>query len=274
MPILRHEGEAQDDQENDDTETVTDATTSNSDTTAPPKLTKAETRALKKAAKVAKSQNKAFKNQAKHTISVRTEDVETVNKVLHGDTDQVATHPLASDKTIEEVMQRNMGYMSNIADHKRQMMSSIAQKRRSERERRRSVQHNKKRRFSSVGDADDTVEEDEETEQLLAAALTNLGIAPAHAGGAASGGQSNVKKCVGKSPAAGTSSAQASIVANLRTLVKDDLERHENEQRETCIRAGGFWRYVGRPVFERMTKIAEELDWKTGALLKNKAFEE
>lgn len=48
--------------------------------------------------------------------------------------------------------------------------------------------------------------------------------------------------------------------------VSEDLQKHENEQRQTCIRAGGFWRYVGRPVFDRMCEISETIDWRTGAI--------
>jgi hypothetical protein len=33
----------------------------------------------------------------------------------------------------------------------------------------------------------------------------------------------------------------ASVMAKLRTAIREDIEKHENEQRQTCIRAGGFW---------------------------------
>lgn len=275
------------DVENDDNETTTDTTTS--DSMAPPgKPTKAEKRALKRAAKAVKSQNKAFKNQAKHTISVKTQDVELVNTVLHGEaTPATQTHPLASDKNIEEVIQRNMGFMSSIEEHKRQLMSTIAQRRKCERERRNAaiaLKDSKKRRFSTLSHSsyNDDDDDDDETETLLTAVLTKLGIDREHIkfGGAVGGGSASIKKSVGKSPSmSGASSGSCSnsksahrlsIVGNLMTLVKDDLEKFENDQRETCIRAGGFWRYVGKPVFERMTKVAEELDWRTGVKLKER----
>lgn len=301
---IRRRGEAhidaEEEEENDnsDTQTVTDTTTSgdaDTDRIPPPKLTKAEIRALKKAAKVAKSQSKAFKNQRRHIISVRTSDVDFVATILHGDSASQAsnTHPLASDKTVEEVIARNMGFMSSIQEHKKLLLSGIAARRRSEREAGRRKSNapgaswnagGKKRRFSEGfgGDWDD---EDEEMEDLLAAVLAKLGIDAVHirSGGAGSTpnghGQGNAgggaKKSHGHGangdrPHGSTSTNVVALVANLKALVRDDLERHENEQRETCVRAGGFWRYVGRPVFERMTEIARELDWKTGMKLKER----
>ncbi|EXJ76805.1 uncharacterized protein A1O5_01313 [Cladophialophora psammophila CBS 110553] len=281
--------------DDDDARTVANTTTSAADDSdrqlmRAPKPTKAETRALKKAAKVAKSQFKAAKNQQKHIINVRTADVSFVAEVLHGDTANTggqpgATHPLASDKTIEEVIARNMGFMSSIEAHKKTLLSSIAQRRKSERERRKSTVgctggSGKKRRFSEGvhdGDADDG-----EMEDLLVAVLVKLGVDVGHvrSGGCPAGaavafvsGVGGRKSGVGAgaNKAAASSSPQRipAIIVALKALVKDDLERFENEQRETCVRAGGFWRYVGRPVFERMTKIARGVDWKTGMILKD-----
>lgn len=34
---------------------------------------------------------------------------------------------------------------------------------------------------------------------------------------------------------------------------------------------GGFWRYVGRPVFDRMTEVARSIDWGTGRIIKQGA---
>lgn len=264
------------DDENDDTSTITSTSDASMKLCSVPKPTKAALRAQKKAAKVAKSTSKAAKNQAKHVISVRSEDVDSVNEVLHGGTDTQAlhTHPLASDKTIEEVIQRNMGYMSNIQEHKRLLMESIAQRRRSQREkdRRKSAihDHRHKRRLSIAAD-DEVDEEAEEMETLLTAVLVKLGVSAEHVKsvGMVHGHPGSAKKGtpVGLSNS-NTSGHRLSIVANLKALVKDDLDRHENEQRETCVRAGGFWRYVGKPVFDRMTLIAEQLDWKTGVKYK------
>ncbi|KIW90794.1 uncharacterized protein Z519_08577 [Cladophialophora bantiana CBS 173.52] len=289
------ENEHDDVDDDDDARTVTDTTTSTADDSdrqlmPAPKPTKAETRALKKAAKVAKSQLKASKNQQKHIINVRTADVSFVAEVLHGDNANTggqsgATHPLASDRTIEEVIARNMGFMSSIEAHKKTLLSSIAQRRKSERERRKSAVgctggSGKKRRFSEGvhdGDADD-----DEMEDLLVAVLVKLGVDVGHARsggcptgaavafvGGVGGRKSGVGARVKKTAASSSPQQIPAIIVALKALVKDDLERFENEQRETCVRAGGFWRYVGRPVFERMTKIATEVDWKTGMILKD-----
>ncbi|OAP62909.1 hypothetical protein AYL99_02136 [Fonsecaea erecta] len=258
-----------------------------------PRLTKAEARAIKKAAKVAKSQSKAAKNQQRHTINVRTADVSFVAEVLHGTNagtagQPAATHPLASDKTIEEVIARNMGFISGIQAHKKMLLSSIAQRRKSERERRKSsiagafnqAAGGKKRRFSEGMHECDA--DDDEMEDLLVAVLVKLGVDGGHArssscpaNAAAAAAAVNGVSAKKNGAGAGINRASVSspqqipgIVTALKALMRDDLERFENEQRETCVRAGGFWRYVGRPVFERMTKIAEELDWKTGVKLK------
>ena len=284
------DADEQEEEENDlddDTETVTDTTTSTADESErhrmpPPKLSKAEARAMKKAVKAAKSLVKAAKNQKRHVINVRSEDVTFVTQVLHGeavdaDGSARATHPLATDKTIEEVIARNMGFLSSIDEHKRMLLSSIAQRRRSDRDRRKSStatstsSSGRKRRFSE--DVHDDNAEDEELEHLLVAAMVKLGVDAEHARSADTIAINNIGA---KKSGAGATRALAicssnqtlSIVSNLKALVRDDLERFDNEQRETCIRAGGFWRYVGRPVFERMTAVAREVDWKTGMKLK------
>ena len=283
--IDNDEFEDEENGEDDDAMTVTDTTASTTDESechrmGPPKLTKAEMRAIKKASKAARSQSKAAKNQKKHVINVRAEDVSFVTKVLHGDATDAegpgaATHPLASDKTIEEVIARNMGFLSSIDEHKKMLLSSIAQRRRTDRDRRKSLSASssggpKKRRFSERVHDDDA--DDDEMEDLLVAALVKLGVEADHAHSGSCGAPAGAtvpgsarKNGVGPKKAAGCTS---SIVAALKVLVRDDLERFENEQRETCIRAGGFWRYVGRPVFERMTRIAKEVNWKTGMKLK------
>ncbi|RVX75055.1 hypothetical protein B0A52_01332 [Exophiala mesophila] len=275
-----NEIEPEHEHEHDDTSTIT-STSSTSPfptTTTIPKLTKAELRAQKKAAKMAKSTSKAAKNQAKHIVTVRSEDVDAVNRILHGEADQQArnTHPLASDKTIEQVIARNMGFMSNIQEHKKALMNSIAQRRRTQREKdRRKSQRGR----LSVAAEDELNEEAEELETLLTAVLVKLGVGEqdvhavrqhrsSHHVQLGSAKKNNNNNVVSTNGDANSTANRLSIVANLKTLVKDDLERHENEQRETCVRAGGFWRYVGKPVFDRMTQVAEQLDWKTGA--KNK----
>ncbi|KAK4941082.1 hypothetical protein LTR10_018882 [Elasticomyces elasticus] len=235
---------------------ITEDTTQSSETMPPPKLTKAEIRAQKKAAKSAKSQSKAAKNQKKHTINVRGEDVTLIARILHGDSaaNSADTHPLASDKEIDDVIRRNIGYVSNIETHKKQLLSSIAQKRRSDRR-------------SSQAD-----EKDEEWENILAAILSKLGIDATHISASVPGSGAGSKKENRRSQRSSeeTSALPLTIVANLKVQVKEDLERFVTEQKETCVRAGAFWRYAGKPIFDRMTRIAMELDWKTGMKLKQR----
>ncbi|EHY53148.1 hypothetical protein HRR90_003783 [Exophiala dermatitidis] len=266
----RHDHDA-----NTDETVSTDGWTSNKQ----PKMTKAETRAMKRAAKQEKKETKAFKNQAKHhNVGIHKENIDFVATILHGDAkNDASNHPLASDKTIEEVMQRNLGFLSAMEDHNKDLMASIAKRRKSDRERRSNRnngtwgKNGKKRRSSGNNnhDADDT---DDEAEYLLVAVLTNLGVHSTHIPTPTDkNGKANA---IPKSPwgggmgnVPGANAEIAAIVANLKALVKEDLERHENELRETWVRAGGFWRYVGKAVFDRMTEIAKNLDWKTGAKL-------
>ena len=63
------------------------------------------------------------------------------------------------------------------------------------------------------------------------------------------------------------------MLAQLRVAIGEDLKKHENEQRMTCIRAGGFWRYVGKGVFERMMRVGERIDWRTGVIIREKVGE-
>ncbi|KAI1610937.1 hypothetical protein EDD36DRAFT_490159 [Exophiala viscosa] len=234
---------------------ITEDTTQITETMPPPKLTKAEIRAQKKAAKAAKSQSKAAKNQKKHTINVRSEDVALIARILHGDSaaNSADTHPLASDKEIDDVIKRNLGYVSNIEAHKKQLLSSIALKRRADRR---------------PSQAD---EKDEEWENILAAILTKLGIEAAHISASVPSGAGSKKENRRSQRSSEEASAlPMTIVANLKVAVKEDLERFINEQKETCVRAGAFWRYVGKPIFDRMTRIAMEVDWKTGMKLKER----
>lgn len=256
--VVQPQNEDADNAENPLEPVDTQDTTASSEAMPQPKLTKAEVRAQKKAVKAAKSQSKAAKNQKKHTINVRSEDVALIARILHGDSlsGTADTHPLASDKEIDDVIRRNLGYVSSIEAHKKQLLSSIAQKRRTDQERRRT------------GLAD---ESDDEMEGVLAAILAKLGVDAAHIGTAVAGSGAGGKKENRRAHRSGEETAQPlTIVASMKALIKDDLERFINEQKETCVRAGAFWRYAGKPIFDRMTRIAMEVDWKTGMKLKDR----
>ncbi|KIW20989.1 hypothetical protein PV08_01568 [Exophiala spinifera] len=228
------------------------------------KQNKAEVRAAKKAFKAERSWAKAAKNQRRQSVPVRSEDIEAVERVLHGEhaAEAAASHPLATDKTVEDVINRNRSFVASIEAHKKQLLFSIARKRRTGRERQRSSGNcvKGKRRKSELSE-----EKEADMDDLVTAVLANLGIDPAHIGHCGPG--SGPKK--GNKGAGGdTGASAAAIIANLKKEIKEDLRTFEHEQREVCIRAGGFWRYVGSKVFERMTKIAQEVDWKTGRKLK------
>ncbi len=246
-------------------ETVMSTSTADTNDSNPlRKQSKAEIRAAKKAAKAEKSQAKAAKNQRKQSVTVRSEDIEAVTRVLHGDNaaEAAATHPLASDKTVEDVINRNKSFVSSIEAHKKQLLSSIARKRKTERERQRSNGKGKGKKRPS----DEFDEREAEMDDLVAAVLTNLGVDASHIQTTGSGAGSKKEK--GGKAGGGSGAQISSIVASLKKEIREDLKTFEHEQRETCIRAGGFWRYVGSKVFERMTLIAQEVDWKTGQKLK------
>jgi hypothetical protein len=275
------DGTAQDEQdhENDDTPTAPKV----------PKLTKAEVRAAKREAKAAKSTRKSLKNQSKHVVAVRAADIEQVAITLHGDSTEDEGHPLATDKCIEDVMKRNQGYVKNIAEHKALLLKEVGRTRkaveaerlrksRMRRQRGESVTHNNNGASRNQHKAsDESTLLDEENEAIVNAILVRLGLPDDVV---AFGGDSSAGNMTPTTPrrissgggSGGGSRAHsqemAMVLAQLRVAIANDLTKHENEQRQTCIRAGGFWRYVGRPVFERMMAIAERIDWRSGVVKK------
>ncbi|KAK5078108.1 hypothetical protein LTR64_003487 [Lithohypha guttulata] len=279
------------DQENieheDDITSLSSYAPSSADTLATPtkKLSKAEARAQKKAKKSAKSQNKALRNQSRNLASVTLADVENVAKVLHGDDHDAITsgsaHPLATDRTIEDVINRNLAFVKNIQAHKQYLFRSVAAGRKENKER---------KRLKKRADSGETTEETVEMEEVVTAIMIKLGIAASVAASSISGSsptlsstpnrsttgvisasrkRANSSLNISSSPMSNKNSPGASktilvIVVKLRQAIKSDLEKHENEVHARYVRAGGFWRYVGKTVFERMTDVAKELDVSTG----------
>lgn len=257
---VQQENDASDDEEyladenNENTSSNEGASTATSDTSSIAKLTKIEQRERKRAMKLQRSVNKAAKNEARHVIRITAEDVERIGLILHGDDPEIETHPLATDKTIEDVITRNLGFVKQIRCHKRALYDTIRTGRKEAQDRRRS-----KRRISQGA-------EDIETERVIDAILAKLDINVADA--------EYTRKCKSPVKAKGTLCKQDSrkgshsekdkIVNKLREAIKEDLEKHENDLRQTYIRAGGFFRYAGKTVFERMTAIATEIDLRTG----------
>lgn len=78
----------------------------------------AQKRALKKEVKTGKSISKAIKNQRKHAVTVGMVDVQAVAQAIHGSgygQQKISGYALATDKTIKEVMKRNLGFVSSIS---------------------------------------------------------------------------------------------------------------------------------------------------------------
>jgi hypothetical protein len=256
------------------------------------KLTKAEVRAAKREAKAAKSTKKSLKNQSKHVVAIKAADIEQVAINLHGDSTEDEGHPLATDKCIEDVMKRNQGYVKNIAEHKALLLKEVGRTRRAveaerlrkarmRRQRGESVTHNNNNGASRNQHKapDESAFLDEENDAIVNAILIRLGLPKelvAFGSESSAGTMTPMTPrrvssgCVngGSGSSRAHSQEMAMVLAQLRVAIADDLTKHENEQRQTCIRAGGFWRYVGRPVFERMMAIAERIDWRSGVVKK------
>lgn len=192
---------------------------------------KAEQRAYRKAIKHEKSLKKSAKNSERHTLSVRQSDIDSVTKALHGnltDTSTGAGHPLATDQDLEDVIERNRRFVANIQEHKVYLRTSIRSARRATNSQRKS------RKRGKTAEADETTTQ-HGSEELVNGVLLELGI--------------NMSSNPSERPDrldsfCSTPPARISTVAQkLRTAIHEDLEKHENEQRQTCIRAafGAMW---------------------------------
>ena len=90
------------------------------------------TKASAEGDKAEKSIGKASENQQKYIISVRREDVEAVARIIHGDNVGAVSndgHPLSTDKTIEQVVERNLRLVSAIQEHRSALPRSLAKER-------------------------------------------------------------------------------------------------------------------------------------------------
>jgi hypothetical protein len=246
--------------ERSETETVSTTSTGNENHYETP--SKAEQRAYKKAMKHEKSLKKSAKNSERHILSIRQSDIDAVTTALHGnhtDTSTGTGHPLATDQDLSDVIQRNRRFVANIQEHKVYLRRSVRLARRATNSQRKS------RKRGKTADVDEASMEDE-AEEVVKGVLLELDI--------------DMSSTASKRPdrrdsfCATPPARIAAVVQKLRIAIHEDLEKHENEQRSTCIRAGGFWRYVGRPVFDRMTEVARCIDWRTGRIIKEGVEEE
>lgn len=237
-------------QDGHDTKSLSSASAGQENTHEAP--SKAEQRIFKKAIKHDRSLKKSARNSERHTVLVRQSDIEQVTQALHGDSEDTSTgsgHPLASDQDLEQVIERNRRFVANIHQHKVYLRKSVAAAR-------RATNAQRKKHRGKAAEADPA--SDEDAEELVNGVLLQLGI----------NHTANLGKRQDRQDSfCATSPAKiASVMAKLRTAIREDIEKHENEQRQTCIRAGGFWRYCGRPVFDRMAEVAKEIDWRTGEI--------
>jgi hypothetical protein len=216
--------------------------------------TTAQRRALKKEVKAEKSISKAAKNQRKNIVTVRREDIETVARAIHGhdyEVDRIRGTPLATDKTIDEVMKRNLGFVSGIQEHRSVLLKSLAK----ERDFTSKNKQPQRSEMEEVKPADPKAEMGD----LVTAVLTKLEIpsvsptlplkSPATAGFATPGNGKRVK---------------AAILQKLSAAIAEDIENHENELKQTYQRAAGFWRYANNEILVRLTEHARKIDWTTG----------
>jgi hypothetical protein len=225
-------------------------------------ISKAEQRAYRKAIKHEKSLKKSAKNSERHTIALCQSDIDAVTKALHGDltdTRNGTGHPLATDHNLEDVIERNLHFVANIQEHKVYLRRSVRTARRT------TNGQKKSRKNGRLSNADES-SADHESEELVRGVLLELGIDLS----ATENERPDSRDSFSTTPPAKI----AAVVRKLRTAILEDLEKHENEQKQTCIRAGGFWRYVGKPVFDRMTEVARCIDWRTGSIIKDGAEDE
>lgn len=217
-------------------------------------------RALKKEIKAEKSISKAFKNQQKHAVSVRREDIEAVARAIHGDDFGAVSndgHPLGTDKTIAQVVKRNLGFVSAIQEHRSALLRSSAKERDLTSKNRQSQQ-------SETNEAG-LLDVREHMEDLVVAVLENLGV---HSASPTLAFNARATNSFG-TPGSGKRT-KAAIVQKLSAAIAEDIENHENEQRQTYQRAAGFWRYANHEILVRLTEHAKKINWATGEKITRK----
>lgn len=71
-----------------------------------------------------------------------------------------------------------------------------------------------------------------------------------------------------------TSRERTALVKQLRSAIQDDVEKVENENRDTMMRMAGYWRYVNRKTYNFMVRQNQIWDWATGQKLEEIEEEE
>ncbi|KAI4255788.1 MAG: hypothetical protein LQ352_002388 [Teloschistes flavicans] len=60
---------------------------------------------------------------------------------------------------------------------------------------------------------------------------------------------------------------RVNLVKQLRNAIRDDVEKVDNENRDTMTRMAGYWRYVNRKTYNYMVRNNHIWDWATGQKL-------
>jgi hypothetical protein len=209
-----------------------------------------QNRALKKEIKAEKSISKASKNQQKHTVSVHRGDIETVARAIRGDDFGAVNndgHPLGTDKTIEHVVKRNLGFVSAIQEHRSALLRSLAKER-------DLTSKNRHSQRSENGEAE-LPDVREHMEDLVVAVLEKLRVHSASPTLAFNAPATNSFGTLGSGKR-----TKAAIVQKLSAAIAEDIENHENEQKQTYQRAAGFWRYANHEILVRLIEYVKKVN--------------
>ncbi|KAI4222949.1 MAG: hypothetical protein L6R36_005781 [Xanthoria steineri] len=70
------------------------------------------------------------------------------------------------------------------------------------------------------------------------------------------------------------SKERVALLKHLRSSIRDDINKVENENRDTMMRMAGYWRYVNRKTYNFMVRNNQIWDWATGQKLEEIEEEE
>ncbi|KAL8916792.1 MAG: hypothetical protein Q9172_006115 [Xanthocarpia lactea] len=70
------------------------------------------------------------------------------------------------------------------------------------------------------------------------------------------------------------SKEHATLLRQLRSVIRDDIDKVGNENRDTMMRMAGYWRYVNRKTYNFMARNNQIWDWVTGQRLEEIEEEE
>lgn len=235
---------------------------------------------------------------------VTSSDVEHIAVVIHGESHNELsssspwTHPLTSDKTIDDVIERNFSLVSKMQAHK----IDLCKEARSGGKENKDQKRVKRADGDDVGGAEMTVDVNE----VVSAIMLKLGVSSIHVkaslpsnNSSSSNGNDISSKShdafintppssqsrkrtttatatatlhpflssvsstmphsipISTTNSSDTPKAILNTTLRLRASITRDLTIHGNEVHATAARAAGFWRYVGKVVFQRMAERAE-----------------